>query len=339
MSKLLSVSVASYKVEDYIRNTLESCVVPEIMDKLEVLVILDGVVDGTPDIAREFEEKYPDTFRVIEKENGGYGTTVNRGVNEATGKYFKLLDGDDTFDKEGLTRLIHELEDTDADWVVSSKRLIQEKDGVSKVESPVSDELIDELDGQTLRAEMIDFDLYCSMWNNTVKTEILKEHLPTLPGNCLYTDELFNVYFLPYVLKVKFVLDPVYEYLLRDRDPDDEAKKISLDNFIFIRKKILKFFGKMPKTKNHRTFRYRVRTYYQRLLMSILGMKPAKEMYVIYRQMESYCQRVAPELYDDAVNGGKKIAMLRKSKYNYWLFMILANTVRDYVTDGQLTID
>ena len=93
MGKLLSVSVASYKVEDYIRKTLESCVIPEIMDKLEVLVIVDGVCDRTPEIAREFEEKYPDTFRVIEKENGGYGTTVNRGVDEASGNTSNYLTG------------------------------------------------------------------------------------------------------------------------------------------------------------------------------------------------------------------------------------------------------
>ena len=339
MGKLLSVSVASYKVEDYIRRTLESCVIPEFMDKLEVLVIVDGVCDRTPEIALEFEEKYPDTFRVIEKENGGYGTTVNRGVDEASGKYFKLLDGDDTFDKKGLTRLIRELEDTDADWIISAKRLIQEKDGISKVSYPVSDDLVDELDGQTLRAETIDFDIYSSMWNNTVRTEILKKHLPELPGGCQYTDELFNTYFLPFVKKVKFVLEPVYEYLLRYREPDDETKKKNLENFIFIRKKELKFFGKVPKTKNHRTFKYRIKTYYQRLLMAVLSMKPSKEMYVVYRQLESYCKRVAPEIYDDAVVGGKKIEILRKTGYNYWVFLIFAKTVKDYIMKDKVSIE
>lgn len=339
MGKLLSVSVASYKVEDYIMDTLESCVIPEIMDKLEVLVVIDGVCDRTPEIAREFEEKYPETFKVIEKENGGYGTTVNRGVDEASGKYFKLLDGDDTFDKKGLTRLIHELEDTDADWIISAKRLIQEKDGISKVSYPVSEDLVDELDGQTLGAEAIDFDIYSSMWNNTVKTEILKKHLPELPGNCQYTDELFNTYFLPYVKKIKFVLEPVYEYLLRYREFNEETKRKNLENFIFIRKKELKFFGKVPRTKNHRTFKYRIKTYYQRLMMAVLGMQPSKEMYVIYRQLEDYCKRVAPEIYHDAVVGGKKIDILRKSRYNYWLFLILSKTVKDYITKDKVSID
>ena len=339
MKKTLTVSIAAYKVENYIRNTLESCVVPDVMDKLEVLVILDGICDKTPDIAREYEEKYPKTFRVIVKENGGYGTTVNRGVEEATGKYFKLLDGDDTFDKNALIRLMNELEDTDADWVISAKRLIQESDGKSKIAYPVSDDLIDELDGHTMRAEDVDFDIYSSMWNNTIKTEILKMHLPVLPGNCQYTDELYNTYFLPYVKHIKFVLEPVYEYLLRYREPDEETKRKNLENFIFIRKKELKFFGKVPRTRNHRTFRYRIKTYYQRLLMAIMGMQPSREMYVKYRQMEDYCKRVAPEIFEEAIVGGRKIDILRRTKYNYWAYLVMSKTVKDYIMKDKVSID
>lgn len=125
MEKLLTVSVAAYKVEKYIKNTLESCVIPEIMEALEVLVIVDGVCDRTPDIAEEYEKKYPDTFRVIIKENGGYGTTVNYGVKEAKGKFFKLLDGDDTFDREGLIDLVNFLKNNkDTDLVIDRKSVV-----------------------------------------------------------------------------------------------------------------------------------------------------------------------------------------------------------------------
>ena len=77
MGKILSVSIASYNVEKFIRKALDSCCVPEIMDRLEVLVVNDGSTDSTLEIAREYEEKYPQTFRVIDKKNGGYGSTVN----------------------------------------------------------------------------------------------------------------------------------------------------------------------------------------------------------------------------------------------------------------------
>lgn len=339
MSKILSVSVAAYKVEDYIEKTLNSCVIPEIMDRIEVIVIIDGICDSTPEIAKSFEKKYPGTFRVIVKENGGYGTTVNKGVDEATGKYFKLLDGDDTFDGPALTRLVNELENTDADWVISAKRLIQENDGKSKVSYPVPDNLIRKLDGKTVNAESVDYDIYSSMWNNTVKTDILKKHLHRLPGNCQYTDELYNTYFLPHVKTIKFVMEPVYEYLLRYREPDEETKRRNLENFIFIRKKELKFFGKAPKTENHKTFKYRIKTYYQRLLMAVMGMRPSKEMYVKYRQLENYCKRKAPEIFEDAVNGGRKIDILRRTKYNYWIYLIMSCTVKDFIMKDKVSIE
>ena len=39
--KLLTVSIAAYNVAPYLRQTLDSCVVPEIMDELEVLIVND----------------------------------------------------------------------------------------------------------------------------------------------------------------------------------------------------------------------------------------------------------------------------------------------------------
>ena len=110
MDKILSVSIASYNVEKFLGQTLDSCLVPEIMEKLEVIVVNDGSKDGTAAVAEEYVKKAPDTFVLINKENGGYGSTVNAGIQAATGKYFRLLDGDDWFDRDGLREFIGILE-------------------------------------------------------------------------------------------------------------------------------------------------------------------------------------------------------------------------------------
>ena len=70
------------------------------MDKLEVFVVDDGGIDGTLKIAQKYQKKYPGTFYAVHKENGGYGSTVNYSIAHATGKYFKLLDGDDWFNTD-----------------------------------------------------------------------------------------------------------------------------------------------------------------------------------------------------------------------------------------------
>ena len=95
MQKLLTISVAAYKVERYLPETLDSFLIPSVREQLEVLIINDGSGEAISEIAREYEKKYPQIFRLIEKENGGHGSTVNRGIEEAQGKYFKTVDGDD----------------------------------------------------------------------------------------------------------------------------------------------------------------------------------------------------------------------------------------------------
>jgi glycosyltransferase involved in cell wall biosynthesis len=117
MEKILTISIAAYNVEGYIRQTLNSLIAPEILDKLEVFVVDDGGNDGTLAIAKEYEAKYPGTFHAVHKENGGYGSTINYSVEHATGKFFKQLDGDDWFQTDNLVALVKVLETLDTDCV------------------------------------------------------------------------------------------------------------------------------------------------------------------------------------------------------------------------------
>lgn len=107
MEKILTIVIPTYNMQDYLRRCLDSLIVPEEqMQLLEVLVVNDGSKDNSSAIAHEYQDKYPGTFRVIDKENGNYGSCVNRGLKEATGKYIKILDADDWFDTKALTSFV-----------------------------------------------------------------------------------------------------------------------------------------------------------------------------------------------------------------------------------------
>ena len=71
-----------------------------------MLVVNDGSSDRTVEIAEKYVQKYPDIFRVINKENGGHGSTINRGIEEARGTYFKVVDGDDWVDGAAFGKLV-----------------------------------------------------------------------------------------------------------------------------------------------------------------------------------------------------------------------------------------
>ena len=83
--KILTITIPSYNVEAYLEDCLESFVNSEVMDDIEVLIVNDGSSDRTEEIARRYESKYPNTYRLINKENGGHGSTINTGAAEAKG--------------------------------------------------------------------------------------------------------------------------------------------------------------------------------------------------------------------------------------------------------------
>lgn len=75
MEKILTIVIPTYNMQDYLRRCLDSLIVPEEqMKQLEVLVVNDGSKDNSSAIAHEYQNKYPDTFRVIDKEKGNYGS-------------------------------------------------------------------------------------------------------------------------------------------------------------------------------------------------------------------------------------------------------------------------
>ena len=112
--KLLSVVVPSYNASKYLDFNLQSFLRPSVPEKLEVIVVDDGSTDDTARIADAYHEKYPETIKVIHKENGGHGSGINAGLRAATGKYFKVVDADDWVDHEALERLLDYIASFDA---------------------------------------------------------------------------------------------------------------------------------------------------------------------------------------------------------------------------------
>ena len=64
-------------------------------EEVEIIVVNDGSKDRTAQIAQEYVEKYPTIVKAVNKENGGHGSAVNAGLDNATGLFFKVVDSDD----------------------------------------------------------------------------------------------------------------------------------------------------------------------------------------------------------------------------------------------------
>lgn len=89
----VSVVIPVYNTVRYLRDCLDS-VLGQTHHNIEVIVVNDGSTDGSLDVIREYEQRDARII-VIDKPNGGYGHSVNRGLALATGKYLSIVEPDD----------------------------------------------------------------------------------------------------------------------------------------------------------------------------------------------------------------------------------------------------
>ncbi len=205
--KILTISIAAYNVEAYLEQALESCVASGL-SSIEVLVVDDGSTDDTPRIADAYAERYPHIVRVIHKQNGGYGTTINASLAQARGRYYRLLDGDDWFDPQALATLVDALANANVD-VAITPYVERIEDGPSRV----VDQAAQTARGcHQLRPSIITERL--SMHSCTFRTDLLREAHVELPARRLYTDTLFVTKPLVGASTCLVLHDALYQYRL-----------------------------------------------------------------------------------------------------------------------------
>ena len=204
MKKILSVSVAAYNLESMIRQCLDSFIRPEILEKVEVLVTDDGSKDQTREIVAEYEKKYPGSFKLIVQKNAGPGSTVNSGLAHATGKYFRMVDGDDWVNTNEMEAYLTYLEEHDTDMVCTSYCCVDHETGEKRLEMLKTD-IMD----REIQFEQVAKDLFLAMHNVTYKTSILKENSIRL-DNGFYTDLEYLLFPTPYIHTVAFLSQTIY---------------------------------------------------------------------------------------------------------------------------------
>ena len=184
MQKLLSIVIPVYKVEAYINKCLDSLLVPqEQLELLDIVIINDGTPDQSAEISRKYVERFPYSFRQIDKSNGGHGSAWNVGLKEARGKYIRFLDSDDWF--SNLDRLMDDLKYSNADIVFNPFNMyFSNEKRYEKIDTPISPGTTD------LPAYWGGNDV--NFWGATYNTCILKPLYPLFAENVMYDDYILT---------------------------------------------------------------------------------------------------------------------------------------------------
>lgn len=216
-NKILTISVAAYNVENTLDKTLASFNDQRVKDDIEVLIIDDGSKDNTKNIALKYETIDPGTFKYVPKKNGGHGSTVNKGIELASGKYFKVIDGDDWVDTQALIKFVSLLKNTSSDLILTNHCEVYEnkKEKVNLVEGMKNEKVYTWDD---------DFDIKRVVLHTlTIKTELLKENKVHITENCFYVDVEYVIW-AAYLSKT-ITFSNIYLYMYRMGNANQSVNK------------------------------------------------------------------------------------------------------------------
>ena len=128
MSKVkVSVIIAVYNTEKYLRECLDSVINQTLLD-IEIICIDDGSTDGSLMILREYEAR-DKRIRVLTQPHSNAAVARNRGLEIAAGEYLSILDSDDFFEAAMLEDCVRALETQNADVVCFASKAFDMRTG------------------------------------------------------------------------------------------------------------------------------------------------------------------------------------------------------------------
>lgn len=111
----VSVVVPVYNVEKYIEECLDS-VLSQTLKEIEIICVNDGSTDSSLEILKRYKRK-DGRIKIINKENKGYGNTINRGIECSTGEYISIIESDDFVEIDMLEKMYQAAEKHGVDAV------------------------------------------------------------------------------------------------------------------------------------------------------------------------------------------------------------------------------
>lgn len=268
--KLLTVAIPCYNSQEYMRHAVETVLVGG--EDVEILLVNDGSTDNTASIADELAAEHPNIIRAIHKENGGHGSAVNCGLENATGAYYKVLDSDDWFDREAFLKVLDVLRDfvrdgNGVDMLLAN--YVYEKPSLHKHKAIRYDGVFPENRvfgwNDVKRFKMSQNILMHSV---IYRTRLLRDCDLELPEHTFYVDNIFVYNPLPFVKTMYYVNTDLYRYFIGREDQSVNEKVMigRIDQQIRVNKLMIDAYD-LTKIRNKKLRDYMVK--YLTMMMTI----------------------------------------------------------------------
>lgn len=323
---VLTVSVAAYNVENYLAECLEPFADYEFNDNLEVIIVNDGSTDSTLKIAEEYKQNYPKIFKIVDKVNGGWGSTINAALEVAKGEYFKQLDGDDYFHRDNLKKLIAYLKDKDVDIVLTPFITFEnETDRIISVNGS-----FEQLDINCIYKICGTENIFenVAMHSLTVKTNVLYSDTFKLriTENCFYTDVEYLVKSINNSDNYEYLGLPIYYYRV-----GREGQSVSKTGIVKHYKEHKRVLFNCLDYVNNEVYDLSKKTIITKRLEDMLFAQYQRFCYLdisldVKNELKEFDTKIRTEYNFIDIKNSKAVIMLRKS--HYLLYPLVALIIR-----------
>ena len=209
--KKVSIIVPVYKVEKYLKRSMDS-LVNQTLEDIEIICINDGSPDNCLSILKEYKEKYPDKIVIIDKKNEGVWKGRFDGIAKATGEYIGFTDSDDYIALDYAEKLYNAAKKDESDISVC---------GFYRVDVETEHIFSTEMTGYEGKVIYMDknpedtLSINGALWNKLYKAEILKNMNNLKNPPRILDDMMFFLLVLLNTNKITFINDSLYYYMVR----------------------------------------------------------------------------------------------------------------------------
>lgn len=194
MDKIISFVIPAYNSEKHLHKCLNSFLNTSVLERIEVVVVNDGSADKTPDIAKEYVEKYPHIFCLHNQKNAGHGGAINSGAKLARGKYLKVIDADDWVETDNLPKYIELLEGCESDVVLTHYHTINISNGEIKNWRSYPQTFGKDYSFGAIMTQWNNFERCLTFHGITYRTEFYQEHSAPLLEHVFYEDHEYTTF-------------------------------------------------------------------------------------------------------------------------------------------------
>ena len=217
----VSVIIPCYNVEKFLDRCLNS-IVNQTLSDLEIILVDDKSLDGTPHKCDEWSYKDPRVSVIHKPTNEGLGLARNSGLFVARGEYVAFVDADDYVELDMYETLFQECLNHKLDCIYSEFN-VSDYPGFRVVLRP--EHLYDGSNEiESLRLDIVGSEpsyisgvkYHCSSCKGLYSLSVIKDNNLSFHSERQYISEdlIFNLDFLFHATRVKIVPSQYYHYCL-----------------------------------------------------------------------------------------------------------------------------